>query len=87
MQVNLWVYVYTAVSCTKEHCTMYTTTTYACIPLLFFFKEKHCTLIVYITEFSLKIGGAKYINGPPPIWNLGGGAMAPPAPPIADPMI
>ena len=31
-----------------------------------FFKEKHCTLIVYITEFFLKSGGAKCITGPPP---------------------
>ena len=42
--------------------------------------------MVYITEFSLKIGGAKYITGPPPNLKFGG-AMAPPAPPIADPML
>ena len=42
---------------------------------LFFFKEKHCTLIVYITEFFLKSGGPNALLPPPPskIW----GAMAP----------
>ena len=51
-----------------------------------FFKEKHCTLIVYITEFSLKIGGgANTLLPPPPNLNWGGG-HGPLAPPIADPM-
>ena len=48
----------------------------------FFFKEKHCTLIVYITEFFLKSGGAKCINAPPPskIWG-----PWPPGPPCGGP--
>ena len=50
-----------------------------------FFKEKHCTLIVYITEFFLKSGGAKCITGPPPPSKIWGG-HGPLAPPVADPM-
>ena len=51
-----------------------------------FFKEKHCTLIVYITEFFLKSGGGgKCITAPPPRVKSGGG-MAPCPPPVADPM-
>ena len=72
--------VYCSILCTKEHCTMYTTMH----AFHSFFKEKYCTLIVYITEFSLKIGGGvKYITGPP---NLNFGGPWPPGPPIADPM-
>ena len=37
-----------------------------------FVKEKHCTLIVYITEFFLKSGGAKCITAPPPRVKSGG---------------
>ena len=51
-----------------------------------FFKEKHCTLIVYITEFFLKSGGAKCITGPPPRVKSGVGGHGPLAPPVADPM-
>ena len=44
-----------------------------------FFKEKHCTLIVYITEFFLKSGGPNALLAPPPskIWG-GHGSLAPP---------
>ena len=42
-----------------------------------FFKEKHCTSIVYITEFFLKSGG----GGPNPLLaptsKICGGSMAP----------
>ena len=72
-QVSLWVYeyVYTGVFCTKEHCTMYTTMhAFHC----FYFK-KNTTLIVYITEFSLKSGGQMHYCPPP--YFLGGGGMAP----------
>ena len=49
------------------------------------FKEKHCTLIVYITEFFLKSRGPNALLPPPPS-EIGGGAMAPWPPPVADPM-
>ena len=42
-----------------------------------FFKEKHCTLIVYITEFFLKSGGGPSALLPPPRVKSGGGGMAP----------
>ena len=51
---------------------------------LVFFEEKHCTLIVYITEFFLKSGGPNALLPPPPskIW---GGGMAPWPPPCGGP--
>ena len=62
--------------------------TLLCMHSIVFFKEKHCTmctLLVYITEFSLKIGG-----GPntllPPIWIFfWGGGHAPPRSPYSGP--
>ena len=51
----------------------------------FFFKEKHITLIVYITEFFLKSWGAKCITAPPPRVKSGGGGMAPWPPPCGGP--
>ena len=52
----------------------------------FFFKEKHCTLIVYITEFFLKSGGGPmhYCTPPSKIWGVHGPL---PPPPVADPML
>ena len=50
----------------------------------FFFNEKYCTLIVYITEFSQKRGGGQCITAPQSI--LGGG-HGPPTPPVADSML
>ena len=54
---------------------------YACIPL---FNEKHCTLIVYITEFSQKWGGMHYWP-PNPFW--GGGHGPPGLPPCGGPHV
>ena len=49
------------------------------------FLKKNTTLIVYITEFSLKIGGGgKYITAPPQ-FEIGGGAWPPPGPPYSGP--
>ena len=43
-----------------------------------FFNEKHCTLIVYITEFFLKSGGGPNALLPPPPSKIGGhGPLAP----------
>ena len=49
-----------------------------------FFNEKHCTLIVYITEFSQKIGGPNALLAPQSV--LGGHGPPGPPSPVADPM-
>ena len=50
------------------------------------FKEKHCTLNVYITEFFLKLGGGQIHYCPPPKFEFREAMAPPPGPPIADPM-
>ena len=50
------------------------------------FKGKHCTLIVFHNRIFPKNGGGANVLLAPPNPFLGGGAMAPLAPPVADPM-
>ena len=68
--------------CYTDYCTlaMYTTMhEFHCL----FLNEKHCILIVYITEFSQKIGGQMHYW--PPIRSGGGGAWPPGPPPRGGP--
>ena len=58
---------------------MYTIIMYAFHCVCFVFKEKHCTLSVYITEFFLKSGGGgqNALLPPPSNWGGGHGPLAP----------
>ena len=81
-QMHVFIYVFVLVSMHKDaQCLV----VYANISLfhalhacISFFKEKHCTLIFFITEFSQKIGGGGQMHYcPPPQSVLGGRGMAP----------
>ena len=92
MHMHVFIYVFVLESM-HIICTMLSSlcmhSTVSCITCMHFqcFKEKHCTLIVFHNRiFPKNGGGPNALLAPPNPFFGGGGAMAPLAPPVADPM-